>query len=341
MKKSGLIISHLFFWVFTTLSGPYVFSVSFMFLALRIQQPGPPTGLYGTYELEIHYPTLLIFMAVGACIFYASYFSLNFFVKRPIRFISIFVFYAIYELVFSLPANLISEQASRELGPVVYFNLCGFLFKACVEWLKDKKIKIELEKDRDASQLELLQSKIDSHFLFNNLNNIDVFIQEDPKLASDYLKKLSDILRFMLYEANSSKVPLQKEIEYIHKYVDLQRIRTSNPNFVTFKIQGDVINKFISPMILIHFIENAFKYAANKKIEEAVSISFEISGGRLVFYCKNHISSANEHGSVKKGLGINLLKQKLDLIYKKEYILITKEENNWYIVKLDIRLDED
>jgi hypothetical protein len=339
MKKSGLIISHLFFWIFNFFLCSNLFRSLYFQIAYHLQYPkGHPKT---KYYIEDDYRASFILIALGICIFYISYFSINFFVKGPLRFIWIVLFYLICSLVMSLPADLVSYSAAVYLGPILYFNLCGFLFKACVEWLKDKKIKIELEKDRDASQLELLQSKIDSHFLFNNLNNIDVFIQEDPKLASDYLKKLSDILRFMLYEANSSKVPLQKEIEYIHKYVDLQRIRTSNPNFVTFKIQGDVSNKFISPMILIHFIENAFKYAANKKIEEAVSISFEISGGRLVFYCKNHISSANEHGSVKKGLGINLLKQKLDLIYKKEYILITKEENNWYIVKLDIRLDED
>jgi LytS/YehU family sensor histidine kinase len=227
------------------------------------------------------------------------------------------------------------------LGPILYFNLCGFLFKACVEWLKDKKIKAELEKDRDASQLELLKSKIGPHFLFNNLNNIDVFIQEDPKLASDYLKKLSDILRFMLYEANTEKIHLVKEIEYIGKYIDLQKIRTSNTNFVKFEINGDAKNKYISPMILIHFIENAFKYADNKKIEDAVEVKFDIDEKQVSFFCKNHVSSTKEIGSLKNGLGIHLLKQKLDLLYKKEYTLTTKEENNWYIVDLNIPLDED
>jgi two-component system LytT family sensor kinase len=226
------------------------------------------------------------------------------------------------------------------MGPLFYFNVSGFLFRACMEWLKDRKIKAELEKDKLASQLELLKSKIDPHFLFNNLNNIDVFIQEDPKQASEYLKKLSDILRFMLYEANAEKVPLSKEIEYIQKYIDLQKIRTSNINFVKFEIKGDTADKSISPMILIHFIENAFKYATNKKIEEAVMIRVDISATRLSFFCKNHITSIRESGDEKNGLGIRLLRQKLDLLYKKEYTLTAKEENNWYIVMLEIKLDE-
>lgn len=340
MKKPVLIISHFLFWVFTIISIPYLFTMAFWFLTKIIQHPNPAEP-HEKYYLEIDYPALLIFSAIGACIFYASYFSLNFFVKRPVRFTWIVVFYIVCTFVISLPADLVSRQAAMELGPVLYFNVCGFLFKTCVEWFKDRKIRAELETDRDASQLELLKSKLDPHFLFNNLNNIDVFIQEDPQLASEYLKKLSDILRFMLYEANTSKIPLTKEIEYINKYIDLQKIRTSNINFVKFEINGDATNKRISPMILIHFIENAFKFAANKKIEDAVVVRLDISGKHLSFFCKNHISSAQEIGPVKNGLGIQLLRQKLDLLYRKDYTLITKEENNWYIVTLDIQLDED
>jgi two-component system LytT family sensor kinase len=340
MKKSVLIISHFLFWVFTVRTIPYLFMMAFWMLTEMIQHP-TPWGPHKTYTYVIDYPAVLIFTVIGAYIFYASYFSLNFFVKRPVRFTWIALFYLVCSLVISLPADLVSEQAGMELGPILYFNLCGFLFKACVEWFNDRKIRAELEKDRETSQLELLKSKIDPHFLFNNLNNIDVFIQEDPKLASDYLKKLSDILRFMLYEANTAKIPLIKEIEYIRKYIDLQKIRTSNVDFVKFEINGDPANKLMSPMILIHFIENAFKHAGNKKIEDAVTVGLDVSEKRLLFYCKNHISSTAAADPAKNGLGIYLLKQKLDLLYKKEYTLVTKEENNWYIVNLDIPLDED
>lgn len=340
MKKPVLILAHLLFWIFSTASAPYLFTSVFWILTHIIQHPDPVKPLE-MYYLEIDYPALLIFSAIGACIFYASYFSLNFFVKRPLRFIWIVLFYIICALVISLPADLLSRQAATQLGPILYFNACGFLFSACVEWVKDRKLKLELEKDRETSQLELLKAKIDPHFLFNNLNNIDVFIQEDPKRASEYLKKLSDILRFMLYEANTEKIPLQDELEYIGKYIDLQKIRTSNARFVKFEIHGDTVHKLISPMILIHIIENAFKYASNKKIEEAVVVRFEVNGKRLSFFCKNHMGSTDDAGQLRKGMGMSLLKQKLDLLYKKGYTLITKEENNWYLVTLDIPLDED
>ena len=144
----------------------------------------------------------------------------------------------------------------------------------------------------------------------------------------------------MLYESNVDKIPLSKEIEYIRKYIDLQKIRTANSDFVKFEISGDPNGKIVAPMIFIHFIENAFKFASNKKIENAVNIKFEISDNKLLFYCSNHKNISDELNSEKNGIGISLIKQKLDLIYRKNYNLHIKDEDNWYNVNLEIQLDE-
>ncbi len=223
----------------------------------------------------------------------------------------------------------------------MYFNVFGFLFKTFIEWIYDRKIKAELEKDKVTSQLELLKSQINPHFLFNTLNNIDVLILNEPKRASDYLKKLSEILRFMLYETNTERVPLSKEIEYIKKYIELQKIRTLNDKFVGLEIVGKMKDRFIAPMIFIHFVENAFKYATNKKIENAISIRFDISDNKVSFLCKNHINSTNVSAHENNGLGFRLIKQRLDLIYRMEYNLNVSHEDNWYIVKLEIQLRND
>lgn len=339
MKTPVLILTQVIYWIFTILSIPYMFSISFWVLTHSIQHPNP--GPKEQYSLEIDWPALLIFTVVGACIFYASYVSLKYFIKQPIRFIWIVLFYVFCTLMISLPAELVSQHAATKLGPILYFNVCGFLFRACVEWFKDTKARAALEKDRKASQLELLKAKLDPHFLFSNLNNIDAFIQEDPARASEYLKKLSEILRFMLYETATEKIPLNEEISYIEKYIDLQKIRTANLSYVKLEIKGDATNKKISPMILIHFIENAFKYATNKKVEAAIVIRLDIAGKHLSFYCKNHTGPVHQNVPAKSGLGVQLLKQKLDLIYNKDYKLVTKEENNWYLVHLDIQLDEN
>jgi two-component system, LytTR family, sensor kinase len=340
MKRSVLIMFHLLFWVFTSLL--VILGIQLLSITSSVLGGGGPS-------IKDFLIVLLIALPIGGCIFYTSYFSLNFFIKRPIRFIWISIGYAILIFVFLIPAIIADLRSSEKIdfleitiiiSPILYFNVFGFLFRTFIEWINDRKIKAELEKDKIISQLELLKSKINPHFLFNTLNNIDVLIKEEPNKASDYLKKLSEILRFMLYESNVDKISLNKELEYIMKYIDLQKIRTSNMNFVKFEINGNTNGKYVAPMIFIHFIENAFKYAANKKIENAVNIKFDISEKGLSFYCNNHKSISDDTSTDKNGLGINLIKQKLDLIYKKAYNLDIKDEDNWYIVNLEIQLDD-
>jgi LytS/YehU family sensor histidine kinase len=222
----------------------------------------------------------------------------------------------------------------------IFIGGLGSLFRIIIDWFTNAQEKSELEKQNFKSELRLLRYQLNPHFLFNTLNNIDVLIQDEPEKASEFLKKLSEILRFMLYESNADKILLAKEIEYIRKYIDLQKIRTSNNNFVKFDISGDVSGKYIFPMIFIHFIENAFKYATNKKIENAVCIEFEIKDMRLLFHCKNHINQPVEKVNEQNGLGFSLIKQRLDLLYKDTYNLSVKEDGNWYIVKLEIQLNE-
>lgn len=332
MKKSILFMFHLLFWVFSSLFIVLVFQLlNIMTAVLGAQMP----------NFQETIKVLLWTVPIGACLFYISYFTLNFFIKRPIRFIWIGLLY-----VLLIPFLIIIEYHDSGnvdfleililLLPITYFNLFGFLFKTFIEWIKDRKIKAELEKDKITSQLELLKSQINPHLLFNSLNNIDVLIHDEPQKASEYLKKLSEILRFMLYESNTDRIPLTEEIEYIRKYIDLQKIRTSNDSFVKFEISGNASGKYIAPMIFIHFIENAFKHSTNKKIENAVSIRFEISEKKLLFFCKNHYKTMDDTKSDKNGLGIKLIKQKLDLIYKNSYNLNVEEEDNWYIVNLEI-----
>lgn len=337
MKKSVQTMFHLLFWVFSSFLIILVFQLlNLMVAVLGGQMP----------DIQETLKVLLLTVPAGACIFYLSYFLLNYFVKRPHRFIWIGLLYAI------LISVLIKIELKGKgvvdlldilivLLPVSYFNLFGFLFKTFIEWIKDRKIKAELEKDKITSQLELLKSQINPHFLFNTLNNIDVLILDEPKKASDYLKKLSEILRFMLYETNTERIPLSMEIEYIKKYIELQKIRTLNDKFVEFEIIGKMEDSIIAPMIFIHFVENAFKHATNKKIEKAISVRFDISENTISFLCKNHVNSTDITSQENNGLGFQLIKQRLDLIYKTGYSLNVDNEENWYIVNLEIQLEND
>lgn len=341
MKKSILLMFHLLFWIIQ----------SFLIIII-IKLSLAPANMFIKDGLSFSLKLLkfLNIVLAGAVVFYAAYFSLRFFEKRPLRFLWLAITYLIiisgvtlydyFDSIYYDSSRIDFWGILTTFFHILYFNFLGFLFRTFIEWIKDRKIKAELEKDKLASQLELLKSQINPHFLFNSLNNIDVLIQDEPQKASEYLKKLSEILRFMLYESNTDKIPLIEEIEYIKKYVDLQKIRTSNDNLVKFEISGNASSKYIAPMIFIHFIENAFKYSTNKKIKNAINIRFDISENQLSFFCENHYKTSNDTNPDKNGIGVQLIKQKLDLIYKKAYNMNVREEDNWYIVDLKIQLDD-
>jgi len=338
MKKSIQLMFHLLFWTFTSLLVILGFQLMSIIAAILGGGGGP--------DFQEQFLALLLTLPIGAIIFYSSYFSLNYFAKKTKRFFLIAICYVILIPVALQISIWVSDYIDSLLIfmiflLVLYFNVFGFLFKTFIEWIKDRKIKAELEKDKVTSQLELLKSQINPHFLFNTLNNIDVLILDEPKRASDYLKKLSEILRFMLYETNTERVPLASEVEYIKKYIELQKIRTSNGKFVELEIVGDASIGFIAPMIFIHFVENAFKFATNKKIENAISIRLDISDNKVSFMCKNHINSRDVTIQYNNGLGFNLIKQRLDLIYGMDYNLNVNNEDNWYIVNLEILLEND
>ncbi|HTF28415.1 MAG TPA: histidine kinase, partial [Flavitalea sp.] len=142
----------------------------------------------------------------------------------------------------------------------VISGVVALVIKGFVTWVTEIKLKKALQEKNHEMEMALIKSKLDPHLLFNTINNIDALIIKDAVEASNYLNKLSDIMRFMLYETMADKILLSQEIEYIEKYIALQKIRTANLNYVHFEVFGIIGNRFIAPMVFIPFIENAFKH---------------------------------------------------------------------------------
>jgi two-component system, LytTR family, sensor kinase len=184
--------------------------------------------------------------------------------------------------------------------------------------------------------MALVKSQIDPHFLFNTINNIDILIEKDAPKASVYLNQLSDIMRFMLYEAKSDKIPLQKEWAYLQRYIELQKIRMTNPNMVSYRLEGNAENVSIAPMIFIPFVENAFKYAEGIKENNAIKISLTIEKNSIFFECENHYLSSILTEKSFGGLGNELINKRLSLLYADRHTLQISNENNLYCVKLTI-----
>jgi LytS/YehU family sensor histidine kinase len=140
----------------------------------------------------------------------------------------------------------------------------------------------------------------------------------------------------MLYDTRADKISLSKEIEYIEKYIALQKIRTANDNYVDFLVTGTIGNKQIAPMVFIPFIENAFKHANNKKLENAITINIIIKEEALQLVCENRFDSKSSIQKTYGGLGNELIQERLKLIYSEKHTLEVKRTENLYSVNLTI-----
>lgn len=220
-------------------------------------------------------------------------------------------------------------------------GIIALVLKGFISWYGDIKLKEELNKRNYETELALVKSQINPHFLFNTINNIDVLIEKDATKASLYLNKLSGIMRFMLYETKADRIPLQKELDYIEEYIALQRIRTANSHYVQYTIAGEPGNRTIAPMLLIAYIENAFKHAAPRREGHAVNISLSVDGEMITFGCENRYQRIAAGNSVHNGLGNDLLQRRLALLYPGKHTLDISDNEGTYKVHLTLNTHEN
>jgi len=221
--------------------------------------------------------------------------------------------------------------------------LLGVLLKTTVLWIDSIAEKRALQKKQLESEnaLLLLKAQLNPHFLFNSLNNIDVLMEESVPKASDYLKKLSDILRYVLYDTKEDMTTLSKELEQVENYIALQKIRTSNTNFVRYEVEGNVGEQPIVPMIFLPFVENSFKFSKNKAIEHGVQIRFEVQADSVRMVCRNRFEVETVVLQKSEGLGIETIRKRLELLYPKQYRLNIESSAGWFTVDLRVPLNHD
>ena len=158
----------------------------------------------------------------------------------------------------------------------ITFTTMALLIKLMIDWFTAQKQKADLLARSRASELALLRSQINPHFLFNTLNNLYSLVYKRSDEAPSVVMKLSEIMSYMLYDANSEKVMLKKEIEYLHSFIELNELRLKEGKVTSFKIEGDYTNQLIPPMLLIPFVENAFKHGSKKSASPAILIRLEL-----------------------------------------------------------------
>lgn len=215
--------------------------------------------------------------------------------------------------------------------------------KITFDFLEEHKRVTDLEKANLETELLFLKTQISPHFFFNTLNNIHSLALEKSNKTSKIILKLSELMRYLLYETKQRRQTLENEIICIQNYLDLEKVRHDDSLEVNMSISGDIHDKKIAPILLLSFIENAFKHGVNKNIGNTkVDISFEIKENFLYFTVSNPLPSSviqKNHVNYSGGIGLKNVRKRLALGYRKgDYNLKLEEYKNTFFAKLKIRV---
>jgi two-component system, LytTR family, sensor histidine kinase LytS len=217
---------------------------------------------------------------------------------------------------------------------VVAFTIMATFFKLGLD-------RLILDKQQKENELRHLKAQLNPHFLFNTLNNLYGLSLTESKKLPGLMLKLSELLRYSLYDTNQNYVAISKELDYVSNYVELEKIRLSDKTDIQFQIAGDYTDLHIAPLLLISFVENAFKHFSAAKGQPAyVHVELNIKEKHLQLHVKNSIDPdyVSKVNKSKGGLGLKNVKQRLDLIYPRLYWLKTKKESIYFEVELTIDL---
>jgi two-component system LytT family sensor kinase len=204
-------------------------------------------------------------------------------------------------------------------------------------WRQTEKRALQAEADRANAELSFLKAQINPHFLFNTLNNIYTLALIRSEHTAGSIMKLSHIMRYLTEDSEKSFVPLREELSCISDYIDLQKLRLGEASPVSFTVTGDLEGKVISPLILMTFIENSFKYGISKKEMSPISITLEATDSLISFTCENRILRKEPDGE-STGTGIENTTKRLVYIYPAKHTLNISTANDIYRVELTINV---
>ena len=224
------------------------------------------------------------------------------------------------------------------LSVVVLLLMCGanLGIKGYFRSRDDRKRLAELEHQNLEQQLEYLRYQINPHFFMNTLNNIHALVDIDPAKAQETIVELSKMMRFVLYEGDKKGVPLTKEMEFIRTYVALMQLRYTDKVKISLNLPDEVPDRTLPPLMLISFIENAFKHGVSYQRESFIEIGVAVGDDRLIFVCRN--SKADVPNEEKGGVGLANVRKRLNLLYDHDYSLCIRDDADVYTVELNIPL---
>jgi two-component system LytT family sensor kinase len=242
-----------------------------------------------------------------------------------------------------LPGSLRSPRSRPPLlspGNLVIFLMVFVLstgIKVINQWLKSEQQAKEIATEKLKAELSFLKAQINPHFLFNTLNNIYALASAQSDQTAPAVMKLSSIMRYVLTEARNDLVPLQKEILFTSHYIELQKMRLTDKTSIDFTINGDPLGREIAPLLLLPFVENAFKYGISTRECSPIRILLDIKKESLYFSISNqkHFNTMLKMAD-NTGIGISNTRRRLELLYPGRYELIINDKSNDFTVHLNI-----
>ncbi|MDO6596629.1 histidine kinase [Oceanihabitans sp. 2_MG-2023] len=255
------------------------------------------------------------------------------------------------EIIFSEFRNNMPKPPNNRGGPFglrhaipIVFSLSIFLlggiFSLVVDFYKRDRLSKELQNEQKDIKLQFLRNQLNPHFLFNSLNSIYSLVRSKSDDAPEAVITLSELMRYMLYEVGDKQVLLEKEINYITNYIALQRLRLKNTEAVKVNINGETRNLKIYPLLLISFIENAFKYGTDYKGNTQIDIKIKVTNNKLIFKVEN-IIGLYKRDIKNSGVGLKNIENQLNYLYKNNHELIINEDKTHYKVHLTLNLNDD
>lgn len=218
----------------------------------------------------------------------------------------------------------------------IIFIFLSIALKFATDWFLNEQVQRDLENQRLTAELSFLKSQINPHFLFNSLNTIYSLAYQRSETTPEAVLKLSEIMRYMLYECNDNMVDLNKELQYVQNYIELQKIRFGNKAFVDYLINGDITNQRIVPLLLIAFVENAFKHGLANDPASPICIVIDVTDHQIDFRISNKKHTHNRDAA--GGIGLHNVRRRLDLLYPDKYELIIRDEPDSYFCELKLLL---
>lgn len=231
-------------------------------------------------------------------------------------------------------------SVGRNILPFVHVGAIAASIKLLKYWYVQRKQTLEAEQQRTIAELNLLKAQLHPHFLFNTLNNLYSHTLEFSPKSPEIVLKLSALLRFMIYESRSPKISLVREVELLQSYISLEKLRYGDRLDFSERITGRLEKFQISPLLLLPFVENAFKHGTSSQLDQCwISLDLSLEGSQMNFKLVNSYDHDKgeklEHG----GLGLTNVKRRLDILYSGRYQLETLKLPDIYVINLELQLE--